>query len=85
MEDMGRESRREKDAMTVEIMFALVTAAFLAAIVFGAFLVPALAFGASGTVRKTLLVVGAVLAAVAGVRRVVRVLVRFDANRRLGR
>ncbi len=32
--DMGRESRWEKDAMTVEIVFALVTAAVLAAAVF---------------------------------------------------
>lgn len=31
--DMGRESRWEKDAMTVEIVFALVTAAVLAGLV----------------------------------------------------
>ncbi|MFD8204938.1 DUF6332 family protein [Streptomyces sp. NPDC059695] len=83
--DRGRESRWEKDAMTVEIMFALVTAAFLAAIVFGAFLVPALAVGASEPAGRGLLVAGTVLAAVAAVWRVVRVLLRFDAVRRQGR
>ncbi|MEU5918993.1 DUF6332 family protein [Streptomyces sp. NPDC047141] len=83
--DSGRESRWEKDAMTVEIMFALVTAGFLAALVFGAFLVPALAVGTSEPVGKGLVVAGGVLAGVAGVWRVVRVLLRFDTNRRQGR
>ncbi|WP_436318854.1 DUF6332 family protein [Streptomyces griseofuscus] len=40
--DMGRESRREKDAMTVKIGFALVTAVALAAAVFAVALTPAL-------------------------------------------
>ncbi|MFH8838383.1 DUF6332 family protein [Streptomyces sp. NPDC017868] len=83
--DMGRESRWEKDAMTVEIVFAVVTAAFLAAIVFGALLVPAVLIGVSGPAGKALLVMGAVLAAFAAVWRVVRVLLRFDAGRRQGR
>ncbi|MEU2234743.1 DUF6332 family protein [Streptomyces vietnamensis] len=83
--DMGRESRWEKDAMTVEIMFALVTAAVLAAIVFGLLLVPALIVGVSEPAGRALLVVGAVLASLAAVWRVVRVLVRFDARRRQGR
>lgn len=71
--------------MTVEIMFALVTAAVLAALVFAAFLIPVLVADVSGPARKTVLVPGAVLAGVAGVWRVVRVLLRFDAHRRLGR
>ncbi|MEU4277295.1 DUF6332 family protein [Streptomyces tanashiensis] len=83
--DMGRESRWEKDAMTVEIMFALVTASFLGALVFGAFLVPALLVGESGPVGKGLLVAGGVLAGFAAVWRVMRVLRRFDAARRQGR
>ncbi|MGW7380467.1 DUF6332 family protein [Streptomyces sp. NPDC054794] len=83
--DMGRESRWEKDAMTVEIMFALVTAAVLAAAVFGALLVPALVVGVSEPAGKSLLVVGIVLAALAAVWRVVRVLLRFDARRHRGR
>ncbi|MFI9248314.1 DUF6332 family protein [Streptomyces sp. NPDC053086] len=83
--DMGRESRWEKDAMTVEIMFALVTAAVLAAAVFGVLLVPALVVGVSEPAGKGLLMVGVVLAVVAAVWRVARVLLRFDANRRQGR
>lgn len=71
--------------MTVEIMFALVTAAVLAAIVFGVLLVPALVVGVSEPAGKSLLRVGAVLAVIAAVWRVVRVLLRFDARRRLGR
>ncbi|MCX4985373.1 DUF6332 family protein [Streptomyces sp. NBC_00572] len=83
--DQGRESRWEKDAMTVEIMFALVTAGALAALVFGVLLVPAMAVGVSEPAGKGLLVVGAVLAGAAAVWRVVRVLLRFDARRRQGR
>jgi hypothetical protein len=84
-EDLGRESRAEKDAMTVEIMFALCSAALLAAVVFGVFLVPTFLGGVSGPVAGGFRVAGAVLAVAAGVWRVVRVLVRFDAQRRLGR
>ncbi|MFF0225796.1 DUF6332 family protein [Streptomyces sp. NPDC004629] len=83
--DMGRESRWEKDAMTVEIMFALVTAAVLAAGVFGVLLVPALAVGVSEPAGKSLLMVGIVLAVIAAVWRVTRVLLRFDVSRRQGR
>ncbi|MFE0648453.1 DUF6332 family protein [Streptomyces sp. NPDC059534] len=83
--DMGRESRWEKDAMTVEIMFALVTAGLLGALVFGVLLVPAVLVGVSEPVGKGLLMVGAVLAVAAAVWRVVRVLLRFDAQRRQGR
>ncbi|MEV1021061.1 DUF6332 family protein [Streptomyces sp. NPDC050264] len=83
--DKGHEARGEKDAMTVEIMFALVTAALLAALVFAVLLVPALLVGVSEPVGKGFLMVGAASAAVAAVWRVVRVLLRFDARRRLGR
>ncbi|MFE9741485.1 DUF6332 family protein [Streptomyces sp. NPDC006477] len=83
--DMGRESRWEKDAMTVEIVFALVTAAALAALVFVIVLAPALALGASGPAREAAWLGGALLGAVAGVWRLVRVLRRFDAQRRKGR
>ncbi|MEU6313099.1 DUF6332 family protein [Streptomyces sp. NPDC047014] len=83
--DMGSESRWEKDAMTVEIMFALVTAGVLAAAVFGLLVVPALALGVSGAAREKLLVGAGVLAAAAAVWRVARVLLRFDVRRRQGR
>ncbi|WP_406072185.1 DUF6332 family protein [Streptomyces sp. NBC_01020] len=83
--DMGRESRWEKDAMTVEIVFALVTAALLAATVFVVALVPVLVFGISGAARDGVLVAGALVGAAFGVWRLVRVLRRFDAHRREGR
>jgi hypothetical protein len=83
--DLGRESRWEKDAMTVEIVFALVTAAALAAVVFAVALALALAFGVSGPVRNGLSAGGVLLGAAAGVWRLVRVLRRFDAQRREGR
>ncbi|MFF5665775.1 DUF6332 family protein [Streptomyces griseofuscus] len=83
--DMGRESRREKDAMTVEIGFALVTAVARAAAVFAVALTLALAFDLSGAERKGALVGGALLGATAGIWRLVRVLRRFDEQRRMGR
>ncbi|MFI7382567.1 DUF6332 family protein [Streptomyces sp. NPDC049813] len=83
--DRGREARGEKDAMTVEIMFALVTGVLAAALVFGLCAGPVLAAGVSGSARRTLLMLGAVLAGAVGVGRVVRVLLRFDRHRRLGR
>ncbi|GGM16666.1 hypothetical protein GCM10010129_71070 [Streptomyces fumigatiscleroticus] len=83
--DAGRESRWEKDAMTVEIVFALVTAALLAAAVFGLALLPALLLGVSEPAGRTVLAGGGLLGAVAGIWRLVRVLVRFDRQRRLGR
>ena len=71
--------------MTVEIVFALVTAVALAAAVFAVALAPALALGVSGPARQGALVVSELLGAAAGVWRVVRVLRRFDAQRRRGR
>ncbi|MFE3203785.1 DUF6332 family protein [Embleya sp. NPDC059237] len=83
--DMGRESRWEKDAMTVEIVFAVVTAVVVAAIVFGAVLLPTLIAGVSGPARNVLTAMGAVTGGAAGLWRVVRVLVHFDARRHQGR
>ncbi|MFG2636476.1 DUF6332 family protein [Streptomyces sp. NPDC048362] len=83
--DMGRESRWEKDAMTVEIVFALVTAAVLAAVIFAAALTLVLALGISGSTEKGVLVGGALLGAMAGVWRLVQVLLRFGGQRRMGR
>ncbi|OIJ64017.1 hypothetical protein WN71_031490 [Streptomyces mangrovisoli] len=71
--------------MTVEIVFALVTAVALAAAVFAVVLTPALAFGVSGSARKGVSVGGALLAGAAGLWRLVRVLRRFDEQRRMGR
>ncbi|GAA5002197.1 MULTISPECIES: DUF6332 family protein [Streptomyces] len=83
--DMGRESRWEKDAMTVEIVFALVTAAVLAGVIVAGAWALAVVLGLSGSAEKGLLVGGALLGAVAGVCRLVRVLLRFDDQRRRGR
>ncbi|MET8670091.1 DUF6332 family protein [Streptomyces tendae] len=83
--DMGRESRWEKDAMTVEIVFALVTAAALAGLIFVVSWVLALTFDFSGSVERRVLTGGALLGSSAGVWRLVRVLLRFDNQRRLGR
>ncbi|GAA2433465.1 DUF6332 family protein [Streptomyces glaucus] len=83
--DMGRESRWEKDAMTVEIVFALVTAAVLAGLIFVVAWTLALTLDLSGSVERRVLAGGALLGAVAGVWRLVRVLLRFDKQRRMGR
>ncbi|OKI93122.1 hypothetical protein AMK18_30460 [Streptomyces sp. CB01249] len=82
--DMGRESRWEKDAMTVEIVFALVSAALLGAAVFAVSFGAVLVFDVTGPARDRTLTGGALLGAAAGVWRVVRVLRRFDAERRKG-
>ncbi|MEV4437391.1 DUF6332 family protein [Streptomyces sp. NPDC049555] len=82
--DMGRESRWEKDAMTVEIVFALVTAAVLAGVIFAVAWTLVLILGLSGSTEKGVLAGGALLGATAGVWRLVRVLLRFDEQRRMG-
>ncbi|CAL9523220.1 hypothetical protein SUDANB6_03897 [Streptomyces sp. enrichment culture] len=83
--DMGRESRWEKDAMTVEIVFALVTAVAPAALIFAVAWTLVLALDVSGAARKGALAAGALLGGTAGVWRLVRVLLRFDEQRRMGR
>ncbi|MER7967219.1 DUF6332 family protein [Streptomyces ardesiacus] len=83
--DMGRESRWERDAMTVEIGFALVTAAALAGVIFAVAWTFGLALDLSGSAEKGVMVGGALFGAVAGVWRLVRGLLRFDDQRRMGR
>ncbi|MFI7415060.1 DUF6332 family protein [Streptomyces sp. NPDC049627] len=73
----GRRSQAERDAMTVEIGYALCSAAFAAALLFGAAAGPAFAFELSAGARSTLVGAGATAAAVLFVARVVSVLVRF--------
>ncbi|MFJ6555957.1 DUF6332 family protein [Streptomyces luteogriseus] len=73
----GRRSQAERDAITVEIGYALCSAAFAAAVVFGAVAGPALLFDLPDTAERLLLRAGAVLAPVLFVARVVSVLVRF--------
>ncbi|MER5630423.1 DUF6332 family protein [Streptomyces nitrosporeus] len=80
----GRESRWEKDAMTVEIVFALVTAAVAAGVVFAVAWALAPLLGLSGSAERGVTAGGALLGAAAGVWRLVRVLLRFDEQRRMG-
>lgn len=80
--DQGRESRWDKDAMTVEIVFALAAAAVTAAAVIAAALGLGWALDLSGPARHRVGEGGTVLGAAAGVWRLVRVLGRFDAGRR---
>lgn len=73
----GRRTQAERDAITVEIGYALCSAAFAAAVVFGALAGPALLFDLPDTPERLLLRTGMVLAPVLFVARVVAVLVRF--------
>ncbi|MEU1409561.1 DUF6332 family protein [Streptomyces sp. NPDC005728] len=73
----GRRSRAEQDAATVEIGYALVSAAFAAAVVFGVVAGPALLFDLPHLLSAALLRIGTVLAPVLFAARVVSVLVRF--------
>ncbi|MFF7188190.1 DUF6332 family protein [Streptomyces sp. NPDC008222] len=72
-----RRTQAERDAVTVEIGYALGTAAFAAALLFGAVAGPVFAFDLTGGARRALLVSGAVGAVVLFAARVVIVLVRF--------
>ncbi|MFF9391194.1 DUF6332 family protein [Streptomyces griseoluteus] len=83
--DKGREARWEKDAMTVEIGFAVVTAGVLAAVVFAVALAVNRLFDLSGAASRGVLMTGASAGAAAGLWRLVHVLYRFDVERRKGR
>ncbi|MFF5141856.1 DUF6332 family protein [Streptomyces sp. NPDC013157] len=74
----GRRGQAERDAITVEIGYALCSAVFAAVLVFGAVAGPALLFSLPRGPERVLPVVGAVLAAVVFLARVVSVLVRFQ-------
>ncbi|MFF6813053.1 DUF6332 family protein [Streptomyces sp. NPDC012403] len=73
----GRRSQAERDAVTVEIGYALCSAAFAAAVVLGAVAGPALLFELPGTFEMVLLRTGMTLATVLFAVRTVAVLVRF--------
>ncbi|MFD8723232.1 hypothetical protein EDD90_0897 [Streptomyces sp. Ag109_O5-1] len=73
----GRRGQAERDAITVEIGYALCSAVFAAAVVFGAVAGPALLFRLPAGLERVLPLVGTVLAAVLFLARVVSVLVRF--------
>ncbi|MFF3850228.1 DUF6332 family protein [Streptomyces sp. NPDC002328] len=73
----GRRRQERRDAITVEIGYALFSAAFAAAVLFGAVAGPALLFQLPSTVETLLIRTGYVLAPLVFVVRVVSVLVRF--------
>ncbi|WP_340384225.1 DUF6332 family protein [Streptomyces sp. SS7] len=73
----GRRSRVERDAITVEIGYALFSAAFAAAVVFGAVAGPVLVFELPDVVARLLPRAALAPAAAVFVVRVVSVLWRF--------
>lgn len=74
---MGIRTQAQRDAMTVEIGYALFSAAFAAALVLGAVAGPALLFDLPLSVEKVLITSGVLAATALFAVRVVTVLVRF--------
>ncbi|MET9450908.1 DUF6332 family protein [Streptomyces cinerochromogenes] len=72
-----RRTKAEQDAATVEIGYALVSAAFAAAVLFGAVAGPALLFDLPDLLSEVLLRLGTAVAPVVFMARVISVLVRF--------
>lgn len=73
----GRRTQAERDVITVEIGYALCSAVFAAAVLFGAVAGPALLFELPDLAEKSLPRAGLALAPVVFVVRVVSVLVRL--------
>ncbi|WP_411084724.1 DUF6332 family protein [Streptomyces sp. cmx-18-6] len=75
---MGRRTQAERDAMTIEIGYALISAVVLAAVTGAGILFPSLLLlDLGGTARKVVLGVAATVAVLVFVARVVHVLWRF--------
>ncbi|MEV1069955.1 DUF6332 family protein [Streptomyces sp. NPDC050263] len=79
----GRRGQAERDAITVEIGYALFSAAFAAAVLFGALAGPALLFELPHMAEKLSLRAGLALAPVLFLARVISVLLRFRTDARL--
>ncbi|MFD8303557.1 DUF6332 family protein [Streptomyces sp. NPDC059690] len=73
----GRPHKAERDALTVEVGYALVSAVFLAGVVFAAVAGPAFLFDLPDLLSALLPKVGLALAPIVFVVRVVSVLVDF--------
>jgi hypothetical protein len=73
----GRPDQARRDAITVEIGYALFSAAFAAAVLFGAVAGPALLFDLPDTLEKVLIRLGLGIAPVLFAARVISVLLRF--------
>ncbi|WP_405655803.1 DUF6332 family protein [Streptomyces sp. RK9] len=79
----GRRSQAERDAITVEIGYALASATAVALAIIGVVVAgPAIAFSLSESTERALLGVGGSLAATAFVARLVTVLWRFTTRQR---
>ncbi|MGW2967179.1 DUF6332 family protein [Streptomyces mirabilis] len=74
---MGRRTQEQRDAMTIEIGYALLSATFAAGLALGAVSGPALLFDLPLTIEKGLITSGVLLATALFAVRVVTVLVRF--------
>ncbi|WP_406345606.1 DUF6332 family protein [Streptomyces sp. NBC_00648] len=75
---MGNRSQGERDALTVEIMYAVVTASLAALLAFGAVAGPVFLFELHHPARGLLLLAGSAAAVLAFVSRTVHVLWRFS-------
>ncbi|WP_455359160.1 DUF6332 family protein [Streptomyces sp. SYSU K21746] len=78
---MGKRTQAERDAITVEIGYALFSAVFAAALVCGALAGPALLFALPRLVERGLVLAGGTAAALVFVLRVVHVLWRYASGR----
>ncbi|MEU8713139.1 DUF6332 family protein [Streptomyces sp. NPDC048663] len=74
----GRRGQAERDAITVEIGYALCSAVFAAVVVLGAVAGPALLFDLPRLLERALPITGAALATLVFFARVVAVLVSFQ-------
>lgn len=74
---MGRRMQADRDAITIEIGYAFISACLAAALAFGAVYSPALVFGVSPTTEAVLTLAGGVLAAAVFLFRITHVLWRF--------
>ncbi|MEV8566311.1 DUF6332 family protein [Streptomyces sp. NPDC051322] len=74
---MGRRTQAERDAITVEIGFALVSAVFVAAATFGGIVCPLFFLDLPSRIAHLLVTTGSTLAVIVFLARVVFVLWRF--------
>ncbi|MFE2526541.1 DUF6332 family protein [Streptomyces sp. NPDC059382] len=74
---MGRRTQADRDAITIEIGYAFVSAGLAACLVFAAVFGPAPVFDLSGAAHRVLAIAGGILAAVVFVLRVTHLLWRF--------
>ncbi|MFC9296857.1 DUF6332 family protein [Streptomyces sp. NPDC057011] len=74
---MGRRNQADRDAITIEIGYAFVSACFAAALTFGAVYGPAVVFSLSRAAEHVLAVAGGAMAAAVFVLRVAHLLWRF--------